>query len=123
MEVSYEFYSEVYHGSSIPAEEWAGYAARGAEQIARYKRAYTVTVPDDIPDGEERAVCAIAEALYGFDLLSSGEGGPVQSAAIGSVSVSYGGSAAQMVDLSPKGQAQEMYRCACRHLDIFRGVR
>lgn len=123
MVVPYDFYSERYHGSSVPPEEWTGYAARGAEQIARYKRVYTVSVPDDAPDGEERAVCAIAEALYGFDLLSSGEGSPIQSAAIGSVSVSYGGAAAQMVDLSQKGQEKELYRCACRYLDIFRGVR
>ena len=57
-----------------------------------------------------------------LDLLANGEGGPVQSASIGSVSVSYGGSAAQAVDLTPKGQARELYRCASLYLDIYRGV-
>lgn len=66
-------------------------------------------------------MCAMAETLYGFDLLANGTGGPVQSASIGSVSVSYGG-AAQTADLSPKGQERELYRCACRYLDICRGV-
>lgn len=117
----YAFYTDSYHGSSIPSEEWPAYSIRAEDQIARYKRIYTVTVPEELPDGESLAVCAIADTLYGFDLLASGEAGPVQSAAIGSVSVSYG-AAAQAIDLSPKGQAQELYRCACRYLDIYRGV-
>lgn len=121
--ISYDFYVNVYHGRTIPLEEWEPYEARAAEQLARYKRIYTVTVPEDMPDGENRAVCAMAEALYGFDLLTSGEGGPVQSASIGSVSVSYGSAAAQTVDLSPKGQERELYRIARRYMDIYRGVR
>ncbi|MBD5161446.1 MAG: hypothetical protein HDT14_05415 [Oscillibacter sp.] len=119
----YSFYQDTYHGSAIPQEDWPYCEARAADQLARYKRIYTVTIPEDMPDGEERAVCAMAEALYGFDLLASGEGGPVQSASIGSVSVSYSGAAAQAMDLSPKGQAKELYRCARRYLDIYRGVR
>ena len=117
----YAFYTDSYHGSSIPYEEWPAYSTRAEDQIARYKRIYTVTVPDELPDGESLAVCAIADALYGFDLIASGEAGPVQSAAIGSVSVSYG-APAQTVDLSPKGQAQELYRCAIRYLNIYRGA-
>lgn len=118
----YDFYRNEYHSSAIPLEEWPFYSARAGEQLARYRRVYTVSVPEDQPDGEDRAVCAMAEALYGFDLLVSGEGGPVQSASVGSVSVSYGGGGAQAVDLSPQGQARELYRCACRYLDICRGV-
>lgn len=118
----HEFYLSVYHGGSIPQEEWTAYAERAKEQLERYKRIYTVAVPADMPDGEERAVCAMAEALYSFDLLANGEGGPVQSASIGSVSVSYGGSAAQSIDLSPRGREKELYRCACRYMDIYRGV-
>ena len=116
----YDFYLNEFHGSTIPLEDWPYCEARAAEQLAYYKRIYTVTAPG--PDSEERVVCALAEALYGFDLLASGEGGPVQSASIGSVSVSYGSAAAQTVDLSPQGQARELYRTACRYLDIFRGV-
>ena len=65
------------------------------------------------------AVCAMAEALYSFQLLLSGEAGPIQSASIGSVSVSYG--SAQGLDLSPGGRERELYRCAARYLDIYRG--
>ncbi len=116
----WDFYCNVYHGSAIPMEEWTCCEARASEQLARYERIYAVTVPSNMPDGAQRAVCAMAEALYAFDLLAGGEGGPVQSASIGSVSVSYG--AAQAVDLSPQGQARELYRIACRYLEIYRGV-
>lgn len=118
----FDFYLNVYHGHAIQLEEWPEYSARAAEQLAQYKRLYTVTVPEDMPDGEKRAVCAMAEALCGFDLLANGEGGPVQSASIGSVSTTYGSAAAQSVDASPKGQARELYRCVRRYLDIYRGV-
>jgi len=116
---NYDFYLNVYHGSTIPYEDWPAYSQRAEEQLAQYRRVYTVTIPPDTPDGEALAVCAMAEAMYSFDLLANGEGGPVQSASIGSVSVSYGGATA---DLSLKGQAKELYRCAARYLDIFRGV-
>ena len=116
----FEFYRESYRGGSIPAAEWPGYEARAAAQLERYKRIYTITSPG--PDSEAMAVCAMAEALYAFDLLASGEGGPVQSVSIGSVSASYGSGAAQSLDLSPQGQARELYRCASLYLDIFRGA-
>lgn len=116
----YAFYRDVYHGGSIQESEWTVYASRAVDQLNRYKRIYTVAAPEYT--SEDLAVCAMAEALYGFDLLLSGEGGPVQSASIGSVSVSYGGAAAQSIDLSPRGQEKELYRCACRYLDIYRGV-
>ena len=115
----FDFYRDEYKGAAIPGEEWPAYGARAADQLARYQRIYTVTAPR--LDSEAMAVCAMAEALYGFDLLAGGGGGPVQSASIGSVSVSYGPAMAQAVDLSPGGQARELYRCASLYLDIFRG--
>ena len=121
--VDYDFYVNEYRGTVIPEEDVAEYTARAWEQLGQYKRMYTVHVPyDDMLDAEERAVCAMAEALYSFDLIASGEGGPVQSASIGSVSVSYGSRSVQAVDVSPEGQAKELYRCARRYLDIYRGV-
>lgn len=118
--VDFNFYQDSYKGVCITGEDWPAYERRATDQLERYKRVYAVTAPG--PDSEAMAVCAMAEALYSFDLLLSGQGGPVQSASIGSVSVSYGGSAAQSLDLSPKGQARELYRCACLYLDIYRGV-
>ena len=115
---SYDFYQNTYRGSAIPEEEWPGYAARAAAQLARYKRIYQVNTSR--PRSGDMAVCAMAEAFYSFDLLANGEGGPIQSASIGSVSVSWG-SAGHSLDLSPRGRERELYRCASQYLDIYRG--
>lgn len=116
--VDYAFYVGTYFGSSIPEDDFLTYAARADERLKRYKRIYTVVAPED--NSEAMAVCAMADAMYSFDLIANGEGGAVQSASIGSVSVSYGSSAGS-VDISPKGQERELYRCACLYLDIYRG--
>lgn len=117
--VEFAFYTGTYGGSSISEADFPLYATRAQDQLNRYKRIYTVTAPEE--SSEAMAVCAMAEALAYFTAAQNGTGGAVASASIGSVSVSYG-SAAAAVDLSPKGQAQELYRCACRYLDIYRGV-
>lgn len=115
--VDYGFYTNEYQGSSVPAESWMEYEARASAQLDRYKRIYTVKAPEE--NSEAFAVCAMAEAMYSFDLISNGEGGAVQSASVGSVSVSYGGHSA--IDISSKAQAKELYRCAGLYLDIYRG--
>ena len=115
--VDFAFYLNTYRGSSIPETEWTLFEKRAAEQLARYKRVYTVTSPDE--NAVAMAVCAMADALAYFVAVQNGTGGAVASASIGSVSVSYAGEA---VDTSPKAQAKELYRCACQHLDICRGV-
>lgn len=117
--VGYDFYIDAYKGGSITVEEWPMFEARAAEQLARYKRIYTVTVPEK--DAEAMAVCAMADALAYFVAAQNGAGGAVSSASIGSVSVSYAGAAAA-VDLSPRGQTRELLRCARLYLDIYRGV-
>lgn len=122
MATTYDFYKTRYYGGSISAEDWPAYEARAAAQLARYKRSYTVTAPEESPDAESMAVCAMAEALQSFDLIANGEGGAVQSASIGSVSASYGSSGGNAVDITPEGQARELYRLACLYLDIYRGV-
>ena len=119
--VNYKFYTDTFHGGSISVEDWPAFEAMAADQLARYKRIYTVTVPDDAPDAESKAICAMAEALHSFDLIANGEGGAVQSASVGSVSTSYGSAATQAVDVSSKGQAKELYRCLCLYLDVYRG--
>ena len=117
--VDYDFYVSTYRGGSIPEEEWPPCAQRAAAQLERYRRIYTVTALG--PNSEAMAICAMAEALYSFDLVANGEGGPIQSASIGSVSVSYGGLAGQSLDLSPRGREKELYRCVSQYLDIYRG--
>ena len=115
--VDYGFYMNSYRGSSIPAESWMEYEVRAATQLSRYKRIYTVKAPEE--NSEAFAVCAMAEAMYSFDLIANGEGGAVQSASVGSVSVSYG--SRNPIDISTKAQAKDLYRCACLYLDIYRG--
>lgn len=122
MNTDYEFYRSRYNGGSIPYDNWQEYSTRAEAILYRYKRIYTVTVPQEEPDAEKLAVCAMAEALHSFDLIANGEGGPVQSASIGSVSTSFGASGADAVDVSQAGQAKELYRCASLYLDIYRGV-
>ena len=120
--VTHEFYTGTFHGGSISANDWPTYEARAAAQLARYKRIYTVTAPEDSANAESMAICAMAEALQGVDLIANGEGGAIQSASIGSVSTGYGNAGSQAVDMTPKGQAKELYRCACLYLEIYRGV-
>ena len=116
--VEHEFYILKYHGASISSpDEWYTYESRAAAKLARYKRIYTVSAPDE--NAEAMAICAMADAMYSFDLIANGDGGPVQSASIGSVSASYGST--NSVDISQKSQAKELYRCACLYLDIYRG--
>lgn len=114
--VEHEFYLFKYHGVSISSsDDWYPYESRAAAQLARYERIYTVSAPDEY--AEAMAICAMADAFYAFDAIANE--GPVQSASIGSVSTSYG--SAPRIDISPKGQAKELYRCACLYLDIYRG--
>lgn len=77
-----------------------------------------VVTPQDIC--EAMAVCAMADVLA-YHVAAQNGMGAVASASIGSVSVSYG-NAANAVDLSPKGQAKELYRSASMYLDFYRGV-
>lgn len=116
--VTFDFYTNTYRGVSIPETEWSLFEARAREQLNRYKRIYTVTAPSE--NAEEMAVCAMADVLAYYAAVQNGTGGAVASASVGSVSVSYAGASA--IDISPKAQAKELYRCACRHLEIFRGV-
>ena len=114
--VTYDFYVNAYRGSSITDQEWPALSARAQEQLNHYKRIYTVVAPEE--NSEAMAVCAIAEVIASIAAAQSGAGA-VTSASIGSVSVSYGG--VSTLDLSPKGQARELYNAARRYLDIYRG--
>ena len=117
--VEFDFYTNTYHGGSISAAEWATYEARATEQLAQYKRIYTVTVPEGSENAESMAVCAMADAIAYFAAAVNG-GGQLTSASIGSVSSGY--STSSGVDISAKGQARELYRCAYQYLEIYRGV-
>ena len=64
------------------------------------------------------AICAMADAMFYFEQAQNG--GIITSSSVGSVSSS---SSASAVDISPKAQAGELYRCAKQYLDIYRGCR
>lgn len=114
----FTFYQETYRGTSLTQEEFQIFGKRAEEQLAWYKRIYTVTAPESNSEG--LAVCAMADALAYFCAVQNGSGGVVSSASIGSVSVSYG--SGQGIDISPKAQERELMRCAKLYLDIYRGV-
>lgn len=110
---NYAFYQNVYLGGSISVEDFPRLAKRAGEQLSRYKRLYKVTAPDE--DSENLAICAMADAINYFEQAQNG--GIVASSSVGSVSSSSSAS----VDISPKAQASELYRCAKQYLDIYRG--
>lgn len=109
----YKFYTFTYMGGSIPADDFPRLEKRAAEQLARYKRTYRVRTPH--VDSEDKAICAMADALYYFE---TAQNGVVTSSSIGSVSSS---TQAPAVDVTPKAQARELYRCASQYLHIYRG--
>lgn len=106
----YKFYTDTYLGGSIPETEFARLEACASSQLAQYKRAYTVTAPEET--AEAMAVCAMADALYYFEVAAN----EPQSSSIGSVS-----SSRAAVDGSPRAQSRELYRCARLYLNIHRG--
>ena len=110
----YKFYTFTYMGGSIPADDFPRLEKWAAEQLARYKRVYRVRTPD--VNSEDKAICAMADALYYFETAQNG--GVVTSSSIGSMSSS---TQAPAVDVSPKAQEMELYRCAIQYLDIYRG--
>ena len=113
--VDYTFYVTRYNGSYIP-ESFFTEAVRDAQaQLDRYKRIYQVTARG--PDSENMAVCAMAEALYSFARMQSGA--LAAGVSVGSVSSSMPQQA--LPDVTPQGQSRELYRCAQRYLEIYRG--
>lgn len=114
----YTFYTTQYLGDSISDEDFFRLSKRAAEQLVLYKRMYTVNVPDS--NAEDMAICAMADAMNYYEAVQNGTGGAVSSATIGSVSVSYAG-ASGAVDVSQAAQERELYKCARRYLDIYRG--
>ena len=107
----FDFYQNVYRGQVLSPEQWERYSLRARERLERYRRIYQVEAS---AEALELAVCAMAEALYGFD----DGGGAVRSASIGSVSVQYG----DRVDSSPQGQERILLQILRRYAGVYRGV-
>ena len=112
----YDFYKNTYCGTAIGEDEFPELLRRAADQLALYKRGYTVTGTEEM---EKMALCAMAEAIGYFDAAQNGQGG-LRYASVGTVSVSGKGIYSQ-VDISPEAQQRELYRTAQRYLEIYRG--
>lgn len=107
----YSFYVNQYGGSIIPEGAFFGVAARAWDALKRMKRIYRVE--PGMENGEALAVCAMAEVLYADRKRSGG----VSAASVGNVTVRY-----ESGNASGLGIARELYRCALRYLNIYRGV-
>lgn len=112
------FYREVYGGSALGEDAFPECARRAREELEKYKRCYRVRGSEK---DEKMAVCAMAEAVDYFNAAQNGSGGAVYYASVGTVSMSGKGVFSQ-IDLSPRGQERELYRCAMTYLDIYRGA-
>lgn len=113
--MDFDFYQSEYMMGDIPDEAtFRPLALRAERQLQRYEQIYTVTAKG--PKDRRMAVCAMADALYGFQQAMSGAA--VSSSSVGSVSTSF---KVPELDVSSKAQNKELYQCACLYLDIARG--
>ena len=112
-----DFYRNEYGGTVLQGASLMENLKRAEDVLASYERTYTVT-------GSERdrkmALCAMAETLEYFAVAQNGQGG-LRYASVGTVSVS-GKGIYSPVDISPKAQEKELYRCASTYLTIYRGL-
>ena len=107
----YNFYVNQYKGNLIPQDALEAALAQAQRALDRMKRIYRVRPA--VEDGEDLALCAMADALY-----AAGSRNPcVSAAAVGSVSVRYEDAAG-----TRKALTQTLYDCAQRYLDVYRGV-
>lgn len=103
--IDYDFYVNVYLGSTIPQKVFPGVAARATDSLAAICRRYRVS-------GEEiarkMALCAMAETLYN----RKGREDTLSAATVGGVSVRY----------ESNSLARQLLQQARIYLDIYRGV-
>ena len=83
----YTFYTTAYLGEDIPEEDFPRYAQRASAKLNRLRGLYAMAPRPNVPDAEDNAVCAIADAMYEFDREDSRRG--FASASVGSVSETY----------------------------------
>ena len=113
----YGFYRDTYLGTALEEGEFAEVFQRAKAQLEQYERCFRVT-GDEV--ARNMALCAMADAIAYFQAAQNGEGG-LRYAKVGTVSVS-GKGIYSAIDISPKVQQRELYRTACRYLDIYRGA-
>jgi len=82
--MDYGFYTSIYCGNQIAAEDWARLASRAEEWLEMAEALYSVTYYNSTT-GRAKAACAIAECWQAFEA----EDAAVSSVSVGSVSTSY----------------------------------
>ena len=105
--VNYDFYKNVYLGSTISEGVFPRLIARAEDWLARLERCCTVKAPG--PESRGMAACAVAEALAEHEKHRF-----VSQASVGGVSVRY--------ENSLHAMQRQLLGCAGVYLDIYRGV-
>ena len=119
-QVTYAYYAETYHGTAVDEGDWPGYESRARARFAMLCAQFKLVAYDGDWDGSRsNAICAMAEQLQGFDLIANGG---VESASIGTVSVSRG-KALEAVDVTEAGQERALLKCAQTYFNVFAGLR
>jgi len=113
-----DFYREVYGGTALEGAELTESLKRAGDVLTRLEHAYTVR--EFVENGRKLAMCAMADSIAYFAAAQNGQGG-LRYASVGTVSAS-GKGIYSAVDISPKAQEMELYRCARTYLDIYRGA-
>lgn len=99
MSVSYETYTNVYHGSIVAEDEWPHAELLASARLARLKTLAKVTpLVDDAEYADSMSVCAMAEVIATWNRTTIGNGG-LRSEHIGSVTEQY----ASAAEVMPKG--------------------
>lgn len=83
----YAFYRDRYLGEDIPEEQFPRYCERAQAKLARFRQMFLVQPRPGVPDAEENALCAIADALYDFAQEDARRG--LTGSTVGAVSESY----------------------------------
>lgn len=99
MSVSYETYTNVYHGSIVAEEEWPHAELLASAHLSRIKALARVTpLVDDTEYADSMSICAMAEVVATWNRTTIGNGG-LRSERVGSVTEQY----ASAAEVMPKG--------------------
>ena len=93
MSADYSFYTETYHGTLIPEEEfpfWLGRADARLEELT-FGRCFRTELPAAVQTRVSLAECAIADVLFSSDTAAGGltAGTAISEEKVGSHSVKY----------------------------------
>ena len=123
-EVTYAYYTGTYGGSAIEQGDWTGYEAKARSYLVKLGTRSSVTPYGDEETAWKMALCSLAEQYQNFDIAANGaaSAGAVESASIGTVSVSYDLTRNGAVDLSIGGREASLLDAVRNYLHVYVGV-